>query len=189
MATADPADQAPYEALTTRERRRVVGEAALRMLVSIAVLVAAFIVIPPADLATRTLGTSVLVALVLLVGVVVWEIRRVIRDPYPEVRAATGIIVVAVAVILVFAIVYAAMSAGNAAAFTEPLDKSNAIYFTVTTASTTGFGDITAASESARWVVTAQMLIDLIVIVGVARVFVLAAKVSRARRDRADSPS
>jgi hypothetical protein len=76
------------------------------------------------------------------------------------------------------------MSVSNPAAFTEPLDKSNAIYFTVTTLSTTGFGDIAANSPTTRWVVTVQMLFDLIAVVGLARVFVLAAKAGRARRTK-----
>ena len=53
------------------------------------------------------------------------------------------------------------ISAGN---FTEPLTRTDALYFAVTVFSTVGFGDITAKTEAARLVVTGQMIADLIVI-------------------------
>ena len=40
----------------------------------------------------------------------------------------------------------------------------------------------TAVSQGARWAVTVQMLFDFVLLVGLARVFVLAAKTGRARR-------
>jgi hypothetical protein len=180
---------AAYAELSKKDRRRVIGKATLRMLLSIAILVVVFIVVPPADLATGSPGTGLLVGLVLLGGMVAWELRRVLQDPYPEVRAATSLMVLVVALVVVFALVYSAMSVANPAAFSEVIDKSDAIYFTVTTLSTTGFGDIAAKSAAARWVVTTQMLFDLVVVVGLARVFVLAAKTSRARRSKATPDS
>jgi hypothetical protein len=54
------------------------------------------------------------------------------------------------------------MAANHPANFsTHALTRTDALYFTVTVFSTVGFGDITAASQSARLVVTAQMLLDL----------------------------
>lgn len=181
---ADNDAHAAYAELSTRDRRRVIGKATLRMLLSIVILVVIFIVVPPGDLAAGTPGVGVTLGIVLLAGMVAWELRRVVQDPYPEVRAATGLMVLVVALVIIFALTYAAMSVATPAAFTEALDKSDAIYFTVTTLSTTGFGDIAANSQAARWVVTTQMLFDLIVLVGLARVFVLAAKTGRARRGK-----
>ena len=53
------------------------------------------------------------------------------------------------------------MSASN---FTQPLTRTDALYFTVTVFTTVGFGDITAKTEAARLVVTCQMITDLIVL-------------------------
>jgi hypothetical protein len=53
------------------------------------------------------------------------------------------------------------LSASN---FGEPLTHTDALYFTVTVFSTTGFGEITAKTEAARLVVTAQMIADLLII-------------------------
>jgi hypothetical protein len=52
----------------------------------------------------------------------------------------------------------------SAANFSAPLDRTNALYFTVTVFSTVGFGDITATTHTARLVVTAQMVADLVII-------------------------
>ena len=49
----------------------------------------------------------------------------------------------------------AALSAGN---FSQPLNHTDALYFTVTVFATVGFGDITATTEAARLVVTGQMI-------------------------------
>lgn len=183
------ASRLAFASLTKHERRRVMLKATLRVLLSIALLVGVYIATPPKDVAEGTLGAGLLLALLLLGGLVAWELYHTVRDPYPEVRAGTALVVLIVAVIVLFALIYASISAGDPAAFTEPLTKEDAVYFTVTTLSTTGFGDITGVSSGARWVVTSQMLFDLVLIVGLARVFMLAAKAGRARKARAADDS
>jgi hypothetical protein len=65
--------------------------------------------------------------------------------------------------LLLFASTYFTIAATNPANFsTHPLTRTDALYFTVTTFSTAGFVDITPVSQSARLVVTAQMLLDLL---------------------------
>ena len=58
--------------------------------------------------------------------------------------------------LLFFASTYYILSADDAATFTEPLSRSDALYFTVTIFATVGFGDISAQTESARLFVTAR---------------------------------
>jgi len=176
---------AAYADLTRAQRRRVLGKATLRVALSLAIIITIFVLVPADDLANGTPGVGLTFGLLLLGAVISWELYRTVRDPYPEVRAATSLLVLVVFLITTFALTYTAMSVSNPAAFTEVLTKSDAIYFTVTTLSTTGFGDIAANSPTARWVVTAQMLVDLIAVVGLARVFVLAAKTARAKRSQA----
>jgi hypothetical protein len=186
MAEAPPDTQAAaaaaYSDLDPRERRRVLLVAGLRTVVSLGIMIGIFAAIPPRDVAAGNVATGMIVGFVLLLGLVGWEIYRTVNDPYPEVRAGTGLLVLVTAVVVIFSLTYATMAASDPGAFTAPMEKSDAVYFTVTTLSTTGFGDITAVSQSARWVVTAQMLFDLILLVGLARVFILAAKAGRARR-------
>ena len=183
-------DDAPkaYSDLTMRERRGVIVRATLRMCLSIAIIVTVYVIVPAEDLASGTPGFGMTLGIVLLLGMIALQLFRTVRDPYPEVRAATSLLVLVTLLVVIFSLTYAALSVANPNSFTEVLDKSNAIYFTVTTLSTTGFGDIAANSPTARWVVTVQMLFDLIALVGLARVFVLAAKTARARRSK-DTPS
>ena len=60
--------------------------------------------------------------------------------------------------------VVVALATHSASNFGEHLTHTDALYFTVTVFSTVGFGDITAKTETARLVVTGQMITDLVVL-------------------------
>ena len=87
--------------------------------------------------------------------------------------------------LVLFASTYFLMERASAASFTQPLTRTDALYFTVTVFSTVGFGDITAKSETARVVVIVQMLADL-VLLG-AGVKVLLGAVQRGRAQGSDT--
>jgi hypothetical protein len=72
------------------------------------------------------------------------------------------------------------MARSNPATFGAPLDRSSALYFTVTVFSTVGFGDITPKTDPARLIVTVQMLTDLAVLAIVVRLIFGAATRSQA---------
>ena len=74
--------------------------------------------------------------------------------------------------LLLFAAVYFVMAEADASNFSETLNRTDSLYFTVTIFATVGFGDITATSETARVLVTVQMILDLIVLGLGVRVFV-----------------
>ena len=83
--------------------------------------------------------------------------------------------------LLLFASAYFAMATISPANFsTHALTRTDALYFTVTTFSTVGYGDITAVSQSARLVVTVQMLLDLLALGLGIRVFVGAVQIAAA---------
>ena len=92
--------------------------------------------------------------------------------------------------LLLFASAYFTMAATNPANFsTLSLTRTDALYFTVTTFSTAGFGDITPVSQSARLVVTAQMLLDLLALGLGIRVLVGAVQLARQQTRPATDPS
>ena len=66
--------------------------------------------------------------------------------------------------LLLFASAYFILSLQDRSTFTEPLSRSDALYFTITIFATVGFGDISAATEMTRLVVAGQMLLDLVVL-------------------------
>jgi hypothetical protein len=74
------------------------------------------------------------------------------------------------------------MAVQDAASFDlEGLTRMDTLYFAVTVFSSVGFGDISAASQAARVLVTVQMLLNLIVLGAGIRVFVGAARRTRGR--------
>jgi hypothetical protein len=87
--------------------------------------------------------------------------------------------------LLLFASTYFLMERASAAAFTQPLTRTDALYFTVTIFSTVGFGDIAPKSEAARVVLIVQMIGDLAVLG--AGIRVLLGAVQRGRQQRSDT--
>jgi voltage-gated potassium channel len=77
---------------------------------------------------------------------------------------------------------YFVLERNSAASFTQPLTRTDALYFTVTVFTTVGFGDITAKSETARLVLIVQMLADLALLGADIRVLLGAVQRSRERR-------
>jgi voltage-gated potassium channel len=185
MGTNDHQQDTPerkFTELPRRERRRVLLRALARLIVSLVVLIGIYIIVPADRVIDDTAGVELAVGALLLAGVIAWELYRIVRDPYPEVRAGVSLLVVVAFVVIMFSLAYATMSAAQPDSFNVPIGKGDAVYFTVTTLATVGFGDITATSTAARWVVTTQMLFDLVLLVGLARVIILAAKAGRARK-------
>jgi voltage-gated potassium channel len=113
------------------------------------------------------------VVLVLAVG---WHIRAVMRSPHPWARAAESAALSVAMLLLPLATVYAFMSRGDPASFTQPLTRIDALYFTVTVFATVGFGDLAPVTEPARVLVTVQMVADLILIGVIVKVLAGAAR-------------
>jgi hypothetical protein len=79
------------------------------------------------------------------------------------------------------------MSQAQPASFSEAMERTDALYFTVTVFATVGFGDISPVSDAARIVVTIQMIADLLLLGIVLRALLNAIDRGRARQ-RADPP-
>jgi voltage-gated potassium channel len=94
----------------------------------------------------------------------VWQVRAIAGSRYPGLRAAEALGLIIPFYLVLFASTYFLMERASAASFTQPLTRTDALYFTVTVFSTVGFGDITAKSETARVVLIVQMLADLAVL-------------------------
>jgi Ion channel len=130
----------------------------------------------------RTVGW-LLGGLVLVEVLVAAQIRAILRARYPGLRALEALATSIPLFLLVFAAVYEMLEAGAPASFSESLTRTDSLYFVVTVFATVGFGDITAVSETARVLVTVQMLGDLVLIGLVVRAFLAA--VDRGRLSRA----
>jgi hypothetical protein len=128
----------------------------------------------------------VAVGVALLAAMIVWQLRAIVRSSYPGIRAIQSLAMTTALFLLFFASTYFILSLDDAANFTEALTRSDALYFTVTVFTTVGFGDISAKAETTRLIVTAQMLLDLVVVGFGIQVFIGAVKRGRAGSNETD---
>ena len=173
----------PEERLPPARRRRLLLHASLRALATAAVLVALFYTLPLNQRSDAWAVTQLVLGLVVLAGMVAWQVRAIIGSEFPRVRMLEALFVAVPFYVVIFAVTYHLLAGSGDNDFGEPLSRSDALYFTVTVLSTVGFGDITPRSETARLVVTFQMLANLILIGLGARTLLGAAQLGLQRRN------
>ena len=178
----------PIQTLPPTERRRLIARGLLRALAATTSLFALYFLAPIDHLRGVPVGLSLAVALVVLLGVTLWQLRAITRNAHPGIRAIEALATTVPLFLLLFAVSYLLLAQSGPANFsTQVLTHTDSLYFTVTIFATVGFGDITATSQNARLLVTLQMILDLFVLgVGI-RVFIGA--VQRARQHQAPDPS
>jgi len=118
------------------------------------------------------LGT---VLLATIVPLAISRLRRVLSADRPGFEAAEALVQLVAMLITGFAAVLYAMNR-NGTQLAGLDTRVDAVYFTVTVLSTVGFGDIHATSQTARIVVTIQILFDLAFLGVFVRIFLGAAK-------------
>ena len=153
-----------YQDLPPAKRRLLILWVTLRSLLTATVLVVLYYVLPLDRRWDSDTAVRLLVGLLVFAGVMVWHVRAIAGSGHPGLRAAEALGFVVPFFLVLFASTYFLMERASAASFTEPLTRTDALYFTVTVFSTVGFGDITAKSEAARVVVIVQMLADLVLL-------------------------
>ena len=121
--------------------------------------------------------------LILVVAVLASQVRVIVAAKYPRLRAITALAVSAPLLIVVFAASDYLMAASDPASFSQPLDRTAALYFAVTVLATVGFGDIAPVTTVARVATMVQMVLDLAILGLAAKVLFNAA--DRGVRNRA----
>ena len=169
--------------------RRLVLRALLRALLTAAALVVLYYALPITGQAGSSPTVVLAVGLLVFAVAITWQVQAILRAQYPALRAIEALGAAIPLFLIVFASAYLLLADNQAGAFSEPLDKTDALYFTVTVFSTVGFGDITPRGELARVVTMVQMLGDLLVLGLIVRVMLLAVRTRVQRRDAADPVS
>ena len=177
------------ERLMTAPRRRVL-RALLRAALTSTVLVVLYYTLPLTGKLKASTVVLLLAGLAVFAGVISWQLRAILRSQYPALRAIEALAFAIPLFLLVFAAAYVKLADTQAHAFTEPLNRTDALYFTITVFSTVGFGDIAPVATAARVTTMVQMLGDLVVVGLVLRVMLGAVKEGRQRRaaDSAGTP-
>ena len=178
-----------YQDLPPAKRRRLVFHSVLRSVLAATVLVVLYYVLPLDRPWNTGTGIRLLIGLLVFAGVMVWQVRAIAGARHPGLRAAEALGLVLPFYLVLFASTYFLMERASAASFTQPLTRTDALYFAVTVFSTVGFGDITPKSEIARVVLIVQMIGDLAVLGAGLQVLLRAVQRGRDRRsDTGDDP-
>ena len=148
----------------TRERRWALAVGLLRALAITCLLVVAYYFLPfdhafgPGTLATLC------AALLGVALIITWETRKILDAPYPAIKGIEALAIIVPLFLLVFASAYYLMDRSMPQSFGQHLTRTDSLYFTITTFSTVGYGDITAKTDGARVAVIFQMLGDLLIL-------------------------
>jgi voltage-gated potassium channel len=175
--------QGPVRTVASRDShgRAILGTAVRSMVTASLLLVAYYLA--PLD-RPLTVGTLLLLGgALLLFGVfVAVTVRDILRSRRPRLRAIRALIVGVPLLLVVFAGAYFTVAAQQPGAFTEPLNRTDGLYFTVTVFATVGFGDITPVTQLARVLVTIQMLVGVITVGVIAKIIFGAVQTAESRR-------
>ena len=155
---------APQDQVAVRPSSGRVAWTALRVTGSVAVLVTLYYLLPLDRSSTPVAVTILVLGLAGFIVLVSFHVRAIIRSPYPTLRAVEALAASVPFFLLLFAGTYVTLAAISASNFGGRLSHTDGLYFAVTVFSTVGFGDITAKAQTARLVVTGQMIADLIIL-------------------------
>jgi voltage-gated potassium channel len=163
-------------------RRRLLVRTLLRALLTVVVLVVLYYNLPLDQELDATAVALLLAGLLALTGLISWQVRGILRSSYPALRAVSALSSAIPFFLLIFASAYFLMARAQAGSFTEPLTRTDALYFTVTVFATVGFGDIAPTTQLTRIVTMFQMIADLLVLGVLLRVVLGAVKLGQQRR-------
>jgi hypothetical protein len=162
--------------LDREARRRALLQTAATIALAWVLILGAYYVLPFDHLSGPRSLLRLTSVVALIAAVFLWQIRRITTAKLPELRAVEALGIVIAVFLVGFSVVYLSMSHNDPSTFTQPLDHTRALYFTVSVFSTVGFGDITPRTDTSRLIVAAQMLLDLAIIGVVVRLIFNAAR-------------
>lgn len=153
------------------EDRRAVAAAVARVLLTGFGVLILYVLLPFTGVTALETLVRLVAGIAVLVIAVGWQMRAISRSERPMQLSFESVALLFWILIVVFAIVYASMSAAAPESFTEPLNQVGGLDFTATVLSTVGFGDIAPVTDAARVVVMTQMALDVLLVGLVVRVF------------------
>ncbi len=171
-----------FDELPPHRRRQLLTIAGIRSFASVAVLVAAYFLLPFTRLLNGRLIAEFAAGVVLVILVLISQTVLTLRSSYPLLRSVEAMATTIPIFLVVFSTTHYLINGLDPASYSEPMTRFDALYFTMTTFATVGFGDITPGSVPARFVTLLQMMGGLILVGVVARVLISAARFRQDRR-------
>lgn len=151
--------------MTTGERPRR-SRTGWTLLLTVTSVAASVLVVYSAPVRTRAATADLLLfslGLVVVAALLVLQVRRQFRaweDPTVRVQSVLGLLSPAMAL---FAITYYAL-ARDPGEFSGLESRTDALYFTVVTLGTVGYGDVHPVGDAAKVVTMVQIVFDLVVV-------------------------
>jgi voltage-gated potassium channel len=172
--------------LSRSQRRRAATMTLLRSALVTTAMVFIYFLLPLDQAIGPALLIEFALALVLFGILMVWQVRAVLRSTAPRLRAVQAMAVGIPFLVLLFAAIHTVIGNAQPLSYTEPLTRTDALYFTITVFATVGFGDIAPVSQVARVVTTVQMVVGVMVVGLVVRVMLGAVQEAMRRRATTD---
>src|SRR5215831_13457755 len=113
---------------------------------------AIYYLLPLDHSSTPAAVTILIIGLAAFIALVAFHTRSILRSPFPQLRAIEALAINIPLFLLLFAATYVVLATLSASNFGEHLSHTD------------GLGYITAKTETARLVVTGQMIADLIIL-------------------------
>lgn len=168
--------------LTAPQRRRLLLMAVLRSLVSVVVLLSVYFLLPLSNISETRSIIGFVIGLLVMVVVLALQTRLIVNSAYPLVRAVEALSTTVPLFLLIFATAHFLIESQQPGSYSSPMTRLDALYFTITTFATVGYGDIAPIAELARLAALLQMVLGLILVGVIARVITGAAELGLRRR-------
>jgi voltage-gated potassium channel len=165
MSTQDQVSPELLESAKTLSRKEkvlLVGGAAARTVLGAVIIWVGLSLIPSDPEAVDWAPVLfIIVAVLVFTFFFSFQLKKIKKARYPQIRSIEALIMVSIMFIAVFAAIYTQISIRFPGSFSEPLDHFNAYYYAMTVLATVGFGDITPVTPLARVISMIQMGLDL----------------------------
>jgi voltage-gated potassium channel len=106
-----------------------------------------------------------------MMSLVVSQVRRQLHAPDNHTVRVNSLLVVLYLVVVFFALAYVQIERSSPGQFADLQTRTDALYFTVTTLGTVGYGDVHPVGQVARVVATVQIAFDLVFVAALLSVF------------------
>ncbi|WP_334540900.1 potassium channel family protein [Streptomyces sp. B21-079] len=166
-------------------RQAVLG--GLRTVMTATGLVVGYYLLPMDSGFSGGSAVGVVVGLLGMLALFAWQIRTIARSPSPRLRAVEALSTTVPLFLLLFSGAYFLLERGTPGSFSEPLTRTDSLYFTLTVFSTVGFGDITAVTQTARVLTMVQMVGNILLVGVAAKVVASAVRTGLHRKEKGET--